>query len=550
MNKMTNRMTEREWDQKLFSMAGKETIELSEEFQNRITRVLNGLPEKKENSLPDRKSDGKRGKLTWKKALILAAALTLLLSMTVSAAVYLVKARMEAMNHEKLEEYYVDAAKSFVGYDNKNRPYTDAEEKRMAELRMVYEAEGRFPKGELTLLEDYQDYAGKGVAFVAKTSTFFFPEAEMSDEELLQIIDFYAKRDYSVTKLGSQIAAGTYVLEESLANDSSDSQDETENAANKPTGAENETAKQDILQNRTLYQEIPYTGDVELYSMTAGANCIYLCGWNGIQKMEFGSSTSEPFYTDFPMEDTRVVCMTEGTDGMLYAAAVYYWNTEQMKCEIWQINQAGKLENSFSIKQFAKDGYLIVRRMVMDDKGYLYLRTTSDSCLVLDKEGKLISRPDLETYETTMLSALGQGKDGRVYTVLLDKETGNNTGINTGIAAINPETGALEDVQTEIFGEEAVIPFDLLMPGTDTDFVLWGYSGLYTYNNEDEKAVQVIAPYEATFQWEGAKYAQLPGGRILFAMATNVTEVKGKTQFQTQYRWKPECTTFYYVPVK
>lgn len=50
----------------------------------------------------------------------------------------------------------------------------------------------------------------KGVAFYAARSTFFLPEEEMTEEELLELIDFREKRDYSLAKITEEIEAGDY----------------------------------------------------------------------------------------------------------------------------------------------------------------------------------------------------------------------------------------------------------------------------------------------------------------------------------------------------
>ena len=46
--------------------------------------------------------------------------------------------------------------------------------------------------------------------FYAARSTFFLPEEEMTEEELLELIDFREKRDYSLAKITEEIEAGDY----------------------------------------------------------------------------------------------------------------------------------------------------------------------------------------------------------------------------------------------------------------------------------------------------------------------------------------------------
>jgi len=50
-----------------------------------------------------------------------------------------------------------------------------------------------FPEGALKRIEAASEYNGNGVAFLASRGTFFLPEKALSDEEILQIIDFWEK---------------------------------------------------------------------------------------------------------------------------------------------------------------------------------------------------------------------------------------------------------------------------------------------------------------------------------------------------------------------
>ena len=92
-----------------------------------------------------------------------------------------------------------------------NRPLTETERSRFDTLNQSYEEEGMFPKGALTVLESPEAYKGKGVGFYETRSTFFLPEQELTDEELLQLIDFYHQVNYSLQKVGGQIKQGAFL---------------------------------------------------------------------------------------------------------------------------------------------------------------------------------------------------------------------------------------------------------------------------------------------------------------------------------------------------
>ena len=82
--------------------------------------------------------------------------------------------------------------------DRFNREYTKEEENRKEALRKEYE-NGRFPEGTLTLVKS----AGQAVdsdqlVYARDTSCFYLPERALTDEELLQILDFNSKRDFAL----------------------------------------------------------------------------------------------------------------------------------------------------------------------------------------------------------------------------------------------------------------------------------------------------------------------------------------------------------------
>ena len=287
------------WEETLFRMADQEQIVMPESLSDKIEEVLCKPVEAKFH-------------MNWRKSLILAAALTMLASATAVASVGALRERMEAMNREKLEEYFTQIYTTKIGVDNYNRPYTDTEKERMDELRESYENEARFPKGELTMIEKPEEYKGKGVALLGDTTTFFFPAGEMSDEELLQIIDFIHKRDYSLQKMNEMIAAGEAqmpVIEEEI-----------------------EATDAEILAGDTVYEPtqeltIPYTGDLELdLTIAAGRNELFLAGFNTVHRMEIGSSDSELFFDDFGVE-TRILAMCQDTNGDVYMA-LWQWPDE------------------------------------------------------------------------------------------------------------------------------------------------------------------------------------------------------------------------------
>ena len=275
------------FEQKLFQMADQEKMILPDT-----------LYEKTEHTFDHLSKHSFAFRMNWKRALILAAALTALCSATVMAAVSAVQQRMEAMNEQEIEDYFVQIYASRLGADHYTRPLTDREQTRMEELRQSYEQSALFPEKALTMISSAEAYNGKGIAFSKDSSTFFLPEQDMSDEELLQIIDFRHRRDYSLQAMKEKIAA---------------------EEATFPEDAIRQEAASAGSDNAARETVIPYTGDLEIQKIAAGQQDLFLMGKNAVHRMAAGSGDSELFFDDFDT-DTFVSALYEDQKGTVYLA--------------------------------------------------------------------------------------------------------------------------------------------------------------------------------------------------------------------------------------
>ena len=137
------------------------------------------------------------------RKLLLTAAVLLLIVGTVSIPVqagirYLVKQRMESIPKEEMESILTMQKDQATDADSFSRDYSQKERERMAELYKAYQ-NGTFPEGELLMLETDEEIPQDTLCYRKDTGRFYFPERSLTDEELLQIIDFNYKRDYSLT---------------------------------------------------------------------------------------------------------------------------------------------------------------------------------------------------------------------------------------------------------------------------------------------------------------------------------------------------------------
>lgn len=139
-----------------------------------------------------------RQRLYLPKAAVAAIICCVLLGTTVAAMemISLYRQRMEGMEKQEIEDLYQLANAGET--DGLSRPYTAEERARYQALTEEYEKNGRFPEGTLAVLADAGSYHGQGVAVDASTRTICLPEGSLTDEEILEIIDYQHKMTYSI----------------------------------------------------------------------------------------------------------------------------------------------------------------------------------------------------------------------------------------------------------------------------------------------------------------------------------------------------------------
>ncbi len=163
-------------------------INIPEQCRKRIEETLHGLPEK--------------GNTKWYMQFRFAAAITvafiLMTSITVYAAIDYVRQRMESLSEEEKDSYYEGIQSSPANADSYSREFTDKENESIKELRAKYES-GIFPAQKLPVVKTQSEADGsQEFYFVEDTSLFVLPSRELTEEEILEMIDFYYSRDYSL----------------------------------------------------------------------------------------------------------------------------------------------------------------------------------------------------------------------------------------------------------------------------------------------------------------------------------------------------------------
>lgn len=558
-------------DRKIRKMAEAERMAVPESLDAKVENILDGLETEKKDS---KNTDGKRVNQTvrhygFRRIVIPAAACLLLASVTVTAS-GLYRARMESMNHEKLETYFSGLQEADVAADSYSRPLTDGEKNRLEELRQAYLEEGYFPKKELVMLDSPEKYK-KGVAFYAARSIFFLPEEEMTDEELLELIDFREKRDYSLAKITEEIEAGDYEYVKTEDSAVSEEMSQTEDSVGLGEMSQTGRSQQEqgtgaasvVLGADTAAQEwqVAYEGELSIRCAVAAEQGLYVGGFTmegkaRVEYLAYGSGTPEKFYDDFD-EDGEVYSLCIAPDGSVYAAlrGLASPGAEHGRLPvIYHISPEGKLLNSFTI---GEREWNIVDSMATDAQGRLYMRMRMQEdgsyVRIYSAEGELIGTvADDNDYAVQGAGALGQGKDGKVYAAA--QAVGDTTAGDMAmiLVSVDPENFRFVPVaggENAICSADTIYPWKMVAAGVSetADFILWGYNGVDTYRLGVTEFTRVQENWEMPCGTEGTCAVLVPDGRILYIGASggfqgttaDGVEISGKDPAQTVLYYEP-----------
>ena len=142
-----------------------------------------------------------RRKSGWKRNAVAAAIAIAVVGtggFTVHAVVEnLAKQRLESMPEEEVESLAEDVAIRQEDGDTYSRELTDEEMERKRELSIAYQ-KGQFPEGELNKVQDESEIDKDALCYVLPTGYMYLPNRALTDEEILQIIDYDEKVNYAV----------------------------------------------------------------------------------------------------------------------------------------------------------------------------------------------------------------------------------------------------------------------------------------------------------------------------------------------------------------
>lgn len=198
--------------------------EVPDVVHNAVLNALDSLEDSKIVPIRE-KRDGKRMTMfRMPRIAAIVLACFLMAGITASAVgvigmINLHRQRMEEMDETEVVDYYYFAQTSEMRV--MNRPYTNEERARYAQLKGEYQENRRFPESQLRVLPEGCAYDGIGVALDMATNTLCLPEEDLTDEEILELVDFHRKVAYSIYRLNREriINAGGWESRMALMDD-------------------------------------------------------------------------------------------------------------------------------------------------------------------------------------------------------------------------------------------------------------------------------------------------------------------------------------------
>lgn len=143
------------------------------------------------------------GKKRLHQAVAAAAAFVLIAGAVIPSQAglrHFVKDRLENMPKQELEAVnQMVQDQNNAEADSFSRDYSKEEIKRMQQLQEAYQ-NGRFPQQTITYTDSVGQIPDDLLRYDPDTSFLYLPDRTLTDEELLQIIDFNYTRDYAVSQ--------------------------------------------------------------------------------------------------------------------------------------------------------------------------------------------------------------------------------------------------------------------------------------------------------------------------------------------------------------
>lgn len=164
----------------------KQAPPLPDSYEKKLHETLGKLPE------------GKRVGWGHFRVAVVIVACVLVSATATAAAVRTYRQRLAGMSLGQMGSINSRVQESREDADHYSRELSTGEKIRFEVLRRQYEKQGVMPQEELRQIDHIPDVPESELCYCYENSTFYLPAEELTDEQILQIIDFYYIRDYAV----------------------------------------------------------------------------------------------------------------------------------------------------------------------------------------------------------------------------------------------------------------------------------------------------------------------------------------------------------------
>ena len=103
-----------------------------------------------------------------------------------------------ALSSKEVEEIYLAYFGACTNTALFSRELTTSESIMLRNYRKLYKYSDKKPEKLISVISDETEYAGSGVAFCKTTCCFYIPDSELTAEEVLEILDWEIKAEYSL----------------------------------------------------------------------------------------------------------------------------------------------------------------------------------------------------------------------------------------------------------------------------------------------------------------------------------------------------------------
>lgn len=115
---------------------------------------------------------------------------------------------LEQMTMQEVDEVYIKYYSANTETSFFNRELSFDELGRRKALKLLYKRGEKQPERTISMIQKEGEYSGEGIAFCIGNCTFYFPNDELSDEQLLELIDFQMKVEYCRKRIEEEIERG------------------------------------------------------------------------------------------------------------------------------------------------------------------------------------------------------------------------------------------------------------------------------------------------------------------------------------------------------